>query len=666
MADPKPYERSYAFRHFPDDVENNRQLGNRLDIEFDLVAGKSADLTKIVNDFTTQTPITGDPGTDVRIDDSGRLVIPRGDTGAAGPQGPTGPQGPRGFVGPQGATGPQGPQGPAGAGSGDMLASANLADVADPNAARNNLGAASNLSVAEIRQEAEDAASLAERAKVAAGLTPEDFGSMVSGGWGDAINQAVQYISDNGGGTLNMRGRDWPLGDGETVFPRSNVTIDLTGGRVVATSLATIFMTEDWLTNHDTTNNAGPVNFEITGGEIVGNYVVGTAPACDTWEGCGLLYYGRELELTGVKFRNLRGHGFSGEYAGGASPYGHKYSGILIENTGRSGWVHNVSDAHAYSINVRSAARAGEADCDGMQLLRFLRGNMFNVWQPGSGGNVDNMRYACYIGGVAAYLGNATFEHGRDACLHVSRFCINARLDAINAHTVRGPDGAVVEVMCDGGVFGITAYNGTVQTRAPLFRLGEPGYPARANIINLTKRRQVASRPDPLMQIVNSGGNNIITIAGDNTTTLDGGVPARVIEGDLHVNDKQPVVRVIGDPDPDPMQLSQFFDIPASGSDAWVLPLTNATHWIFSGTVNLRLPGGGTRYAAKFEGVIGRNSGAGTVTFPVAPTITTLYSNAFGSYSFDITADTSAGGLSIDMTGQGRWSVDLRINEVRA
>lgn len=517
-----------------------------------------------------------------------------------------------------------------------------------------------------VDQKATDADDKADRAKLAAGLTPRDFGEMVSGGWGQAIQAAIDYISVNGGGTLNMRGMDWPLGDGETLAPKSGVTLDLTGGKLRATSQATILMTEDWLTNTGTTNNAGPVGFKIVGGEITGTYTVGTAPACGEWEGCGLLYYGRELELDGVKFRNLRGHALSGEYAGTASPYGHKYSALLIENIGRSGWVHNVSDAHAYSVNIRSVARAGEADCDGLQLKRFMRGEMINVWQPGSGGNVENMRYACAALGVAAYIQNATFEHGRDANLYIDPACINARFTDINLHTVRGAGGCAAHIACSDGSFGLTAYNGTVQVEVPLVRIGKAGpTAATGNIIAINKRRQQAARPSSVVEFVNSGGKNIITVAGDNTTTLSSGIPGPVIGGTPHPDDKI-IKSVVGDAASEPIALQRVFTIPASGSESWVIPMPNGTHRVFTGTVMMRLPGGGTRYAASFEGVIGRNSGASSTSLPVAPVITQIYANAFSGYDFTITADVTAGGLSVNMTGEGNWSVDLRINEVVA
>lgn len=86
MADPTPYERSYAFRSFPDDTVNPRQLGVRLDVEFDKVANQSKDMVDAVKDFTTQTPLTGEPGTPVAIV-NGRLRIPQGARGEPGGQG---------------------------------------------------------------------------------------------------------------------------------------------------------------------------------------------------------------------------------------------------------------------------------------------------------------------------------------------------------------------------------------------------------------------------------------------------------------------------------------------------------------------------------------------------------------------------------------------------
>lgn len=78
-----------------------------------------------------------------------RILASGGADGAAGPAGPagaTGPAGPQGNAGPQGVAGAPGPPGEAGAdgtGSGDLLASNNLSDVANAASALSNLGGAS-------------------------------------------------------------------------------------------------------------------------------------------------------------------------------------------------------------------------------------------------------------------------------------------------------------------------------------------------------------------------------------------------------------------------------------------------------------------------------------------------------------------------------------------
>lgn len=68
------------------------------------------------------------------------LGIPTGATGATGAAGATGATGAQGPTGATGAQGPQGPQGPAGSGTGDLLASNNLSDLANAGTARTNLG----------------------------------------------------------------------------------------------------------------------------------------------------------------------------------------------------------------------------------------------------------------------------------------------------------------------------------------------------------------------------------------------------------------------------------------------------------------------------------------------------------------------------------------------
>lgn len=72
--------------------------------------------------ITIGTTITGAPGTEARVTNSGtpqnpvlNFIIPQGATGQQGPQGIQGPQGPQGIQGVQGEPGATGPQGPAGA-----------------------------------------------------------------------------------------------------------------------------------------------------------------------------------------------------------------------------------------------------------------------------------------------------------------------------------------------------------------------------------------------------------------------------------------------------------------------------------------------------------------------------------------------------------------------
>lgn len=80
--------------------------------------------------------ITGEPEEEAKVTDAGvgsnhilDFIIPKGETGAAGPQGEKGEQGEKGDVGPQGPEGPQGPTGTMGPTSYSAIAFASFGDT---------------------------------------------------------------------------------------------------------------------------------------------------------------------------------------------------------------------------------------------------------------------------------------------------------------------------------------------------------------------------------------------------------------------------------------------------------------------------------------------------------------------------------------------------------
>lgn len=89
MAEPKPYERSYSFRAFPDDEQNARQLGLLLDRQFDEVSNGEKDLAAVVSASRIDTVVTVPPDAEPSLDD-GVLSVPQGQPGVDGVDGAPG------------------------------------------------------------------------------------------------------------------------------------------------------------------------------------------------------------------------------------------------------------------------------------------------------------------------------------------------------------------------------------------------------------------------------------------------------------------------------------------------------------------------------------------------------------------------------------------------
>lgn len=440
MADPKPYKRSYSFRHFPDDVENNRQLGNRLDIEFDLVAGKSAEINKTVNDFTTQTPITGEPGTDVEIRD-GRLVIPRGNTGETGQQGPIGPTGQPGPQGPRGVQGARGPKGDAGDGSGDMLSSENLADVDNPTAARENIGAASTAQVAAavvMAAEADEKAIIAataaavadgkavaadnkatearteaDSAKLAAGVTPFDFGATGVGDDGPAIQAALDFLDAQGGGTLWLPSMGWSWNTGQTLLLGTLTSIKGHAGRAVLRAMdsmtGNMLETRDWatLSANGNSNLGGSQTFVIE--DVLFDANALNRGGFDINGGDGVCIYGRDFLLSNVYIKDAPGHGLRCYYmnvsGSGRSPYNANLDGVYIDVCGGHGIDWQISDSNWNSINIASPSQAADNTYDAIHIRKLVRWANGAIWRKGVHTNCHRYGIGIISGGGGSFVG---------------------------------------------------------------------------------------------------------------------------------------------------------------------------------------------------------------------------------------------------------------------
>jgi len=103
----------------------------------------------------------------------------------------------------------------------------------------------------------------------------------------------------------------------------------------------------------------------------------------------------------------------------------------------------------------------------------------------------------------------------------------------------------------------------------------------------------------------------------------------------------------------------------SAGSDSWKLPLPNDTSWVVTGTAVVREGGGSARKGFTFTAMIGRGSGGASPSINGTPVVTTVAASSAPSHNIALTADTSLDALSVDLTGNGTWMVDLTIVEAR-
>ncbi|SFY18789.1 hypothetical protein SAMN04244548_03011 [Paracoccus pantotrophus] len=103
----------------------------------------------------------------------------------------------------------------------------------------------------------------------------------------------------------------------------------------------------------------------------------------------------------------------------------------------------------------------------------------------------------------------------------------------------------------------------------------------------------------------------------------------------------------------------------SAGSDSWKLPLSNNTSWVVTGTAVVREGGGSARRGFTFSAMIGRGAGASSTSINGTPVVTTVAAASAPSHNIALTADTALGALSLDLTGNGTWMVDLTITEAR-
>ncbi len=144
----------------------------------------------------------------------------------------------------------------------------------------------------------------------------------------------------------------------------------------------------------------------------------------------------------------------------------------------------------------------------------------------------------------------------------------------------------------------------------------------------------------------------------DNMVTTVGSVP-RGPNGTLYLTE---LGRVTAESIETPYH-RQYRETVSTGAGAWKLPMDAYTTWVVRGSAVVRDNSGSARKGFTFSGMIGRGQFVGNTAITGTPSVVVVGATSAPDHAVALTADTTIGGLSIDLTGNGTWMVDLTIVE---
>ena len=354
----------------------------------------------------------------------------------------------------------------------------------------------------------------ADRAKLAAGITPQRFGDG-AGGWQIAINAAISALHAQGGGKLVIPALSAPYEITAPIVIKSHVHVDFGKAKITLANGANCDMIQtDGFYGLTGTNNyaadGSPRNFRLTGGIFDGNRA-NQAPADP--DACnGLSIYGYGFTIEDVEVRNVRGNGYRGEWGqfGGeavGSAMESKVANCRFDTSGRRGfWHKGPHDAHFDHIVVIDASQEADDTYDAIVSEGYGGGRWYNPHAWHRSGSVNRARWAGnFVCGGNEILGGH-LEGGRRQYRTLGA---NMTL-GIHCYAPRS-DNAQIEISGERNTFHGRFSNSTQNPRPTVLALGATATCGMSDI-NLTAVVGASGPSNPLVQIAASVGNNSIRI----------------------------------------------------------------------------------------------------------------------------------------------------------
>ena len=253
----------------------------------------------------------------------------------------------------------------------------------------------------------------ADLAKLAAGVTPFDFGATGVGDDGPAIQAALDALDAQGGGTLWLPAMGWPWNTGQTLLLGTLTSIKGHAGRAVLRAMdgmtGNLLETRDWatLSANGNSNLGGSQTFVIE--DVLFDANALNRGGFDIPGGDGVCLYGRDFLLRNVYIKDAPGHGLRCYYmnvsGSGTSPYNANLDGVYIDVCGGHGIDWQISDSNWNNINIASPSQAADNTYDAAHITKLVRWANGAIWRKGVHTNCHRYGIGVVAGGGGSYFG---------------------------------------------------------------------------------------------------------------------------------------------------------------------------------------------------------------------------------------------------------------------